>query len=431
MIFGNKKEKILIYRIESGKSTNSQDSLFWSRFRKNRMAVWSLRVLWILVFFAVFSNFIANEKPLYCKLNGEHYFPVFKSIAIDFGLSDWDAVFQSTPWHDHQFESVIRTPIPWSGNTIDLKSGNYQSPLDTQKSEFRHWLGTTDLGRDVLAGMIEGARVALLVGLISMSLAALIGIILGAIAGYFGDSRLKISRGRLILNLIGVFLGIFYGFIVRSFNYSEGSFGIEFLKSLGIFTVTFILFNLLSILLKRNSFFRKQVTIPADLLIMRVIEIMNAMPGLLLLLAAVAIIKQPSIFYVMVIIGLIGWTSIARFIRAELLRIRNLSYIEAARAMGFSEFQILLKHAIPNALGPVLITLAFGIASAILLESTLSFLNIGVSDEDVSWGKLLSYARQREEAWWLAVFPGLAIFITVTIFNLIGEGLSDAFENRE
>jgi peptide/nickel transport system permease protein len=133
----------------------------------------------------------------------------------------------------------------------------------------------------------------------------------------------------------------------------------------------------------------------------------------------------------MVIIGLIGWTSIARFIRAELLRIRNLSYIEAARAMGFSEFQILLKHAIPNALGPVLITLAFGIASAILLESTLSFLNIGVSDEDVSWGKLLSYARQREEAWWLAVFPGLAIFITVTIFNLIGEGLSDAFENRE
>lgn len=431
MIFGNRKEKELIKKAESGEFYPTQNNLFWKRFRKNRMAVWSLRILWVVVFFAIFGNFIANEKPLYCKLNGEHYFPVFKSIAVDLGISQWDAIFQTTPWHQHEFEAAIRTPIRWSGNTIDLKTGNFKSPFDKQKSEFRHWLGTTDLGRDVLAGMIEGCRIALLVGIISMSLAAFIGIFLGSIAGYFGDSGLKLSRARVILNIVGIFLGIFYGFTIRGLAFAEGNFGIEILKSLGIFILVIGIVNLLVIPLKLVPIFRKKMTVPADLIIMRIIEIMNAMPGLLLLLAAVALIKQPSIFYVMIIIGLIRWTGIARFIRAELLRIRNLTYIEAARAMGFSEFRILLRHAIPNALGPVLITIAFGIASAILLESTLSFLSIGINDNEVSWGKLLSFARQREEAWWLAVFPGLAIFVTVTIFNLIGDGLSEAFENRE
>ena len=430
MIFGRKKEKELLKNAESGELTLTRRQFFWKRFRKNRRSMWSLRILWILVFFAVFGNFLANEKPLYCKLNGEIYFPVFKSIAVDLGLAEWDAIFQTTPWMNHEFESVIRTPIPWSGLTLDLEGGNFASPFEPVKSKFRHWLGTGNLGNDVLAGMIEGARTALLVGLIAMSIAAFIGILLGSLAGYFGDSHLKISRGRLYLNIIGLFFCIFYGFIIRTIAYSEGTFGIEFLKSLGIFSIILFIFNGLASLLKSIPFLRKKVTIPADLIIMRIIEIINAIPGLLLLLTAVALIKEPSIFYVMILIGVIGWTGIARFIRAELLRIRNLSYIEAARAMGFSEFRILFKHAIPNALGPVLITLAFGVASAILLEAVLSFLNIGTGDQEMSWGKLLAYARQREEAWWLAVFPGFAIFITVTIFNLIGEGLTEAFENR-
>lgn len=431
MFFGRKKEKELLKTVESGNHVRQRRELFWKRFRKNTAAVWSLRILWVLVFIAVLGPFLANEKPIYCKLNGESYFPIFKSITVDLGLSDWQPVFKTTPWKDHEFESVLRTPIPFSGKSFDLKAGNYKSPFEKTDSESRHWLGTAELGRDVLAGMIEGTRTALLVGLIAMSIAAFIGIILGSIAGYFGDSGLKMSRGRVYLNLIGLFFGIFYGFLTRTLAFSEGNFGIEFLKSIGIFIVIIIAFNLLANLLKFIPFFAKQITVPADLIIMRIIEIMNAIPGLLLLLAAVAIIKQPSVFYVMAIIGLLAWTGIARFIRAELLRIRNLSYIESARAMGFPEFKILIKHAIPNALGPVLITVAFGIAAAILTESVLSFLNIGTSDETVSWGRLLSLARQREEAWWLAVFPGFAIFVTVTVFNLIGEGLSDAFENRD
>ena len=133
----------------------------------------------------------------------------------------------------------------------------------------------------------------------------------------------------------------------------------------------------------------------------------------------------------MAIIGFTSWTGIARFIRAEMLRIRSLEYIEAAHALGFSEWRVIMRHAIPNALSPVMITIAFGIAAAILIESTLSFLGVGVSPETVTWGSLLAAARQSSSAWWLAVFPGCAIFITVTIFNLIGEGLTDALDPRQ
>jgi peptide/nickel transport system permease protein len=132
----------------------------------------------------------------------------------------------------------------------------------------------------------------------------------------------------------------------------------------------------------------------------------------------------------MIIIGLLSWTGIAQFVRAELLRIRRQEYIEAAQALGFSDRRILFRHALPNALTPVLITVAFGIAGAVLLESFLSFLGIGLAAESVTWGTMLNLARYQFNAWWLAVFPGLAIFFTVTLFNLIGERLTEAMDPR-
>ena len=155
-----------------------------------------------------------------------------------------------------------------------------------------------------------------------------------------------------------------------------------------------------------------------------------SIPTLFLIISVVAIVK-PSLFIVMAVIGFTSWTGIARFIRAELLRVRSIEYIEAANALGFSEFRIIFRHAIPNALSPVLISVAFGIASAILIESTLSFLGVGVPVETLTWGSMLSSARQSPSAWWLAVFPGFAIFITVTIYNLVGEGLTDALDPRQ
>ena len=205
---------------------------------------------------------------------------------------------------------------------------------------------------------------------------------------------------------------------------------IQLIISLLIFFVMMYIANWLTKFLKTIPYFKKKINIPIDIIISRTIEIMVSIPTLFLIISIAAIVTKPSLYITMVIIGLTSWTGIARFIRAELLRVRNLEYIEAAHALGFSEGRTLLRHAIPNALSPVLIAVAFGIATAILIESTLSFLGIGVPTETITWGSLLSSARQSPTAWWLAIFPGLAIFITVTIFNLVGEGLTDALDPR-
>ncbi|HNW00275.1 MAG TPA: ABC transporter permease, partial [Chitinophagales bacterium] len=175
---------------------------------------------------------------------------------------------------------------------------------------------------------------------------------------------------------------------------------------------------------------RTQVHIPVDNIVSRTIEILHAMPTFVLILT-VAAIARPSLTNVMIIIGLTSWTGIARLVRAELLRIRGLEYIQAARSLGFGEWKIIFRHALPNAIAPALVSIAFGIASAILTESSLSFLGIGVPSDTVTWGSLVNDGRQQFNAWWLVVFPGVAIFMTVTMYNLIGEAMRDAFDPRQ
>ncbi|HEV7230942.1 MAG TPA: ABC transporter permease, partial [Bacteroidia bacterium] len=183
-------------------------------------------------------------------------------------------------------------------------------------------------------------------------------------------------------------------------------------------------------LFKKIPFLNTKVRVPVDLYVSRLIEIMLSIPTVFLIISVAAIVTKPGLFMVMVIIGLTSWTGIARYVRAELLLIRNLDYMEAAKALGYSDFRMLFRHAIPNALSPVLISLAFGIAGAILTESLLSFLGIGVPAQAITWGSMLALAQQSPGSWWLALFPGLAIFLTVTVYNLIGEGLTDATDPR-
>ncbi|GIV34349.1 MAG: hypothetical protein KatS3mg031_1884 [Chitinophagales bacterium] len=418
------------------------DQSYWGivkrQFRKNRLAVWSLRVVYVIIVIGLLADFLANDKPLYCRLHGKTYFPVLKEYAVNMGLSKWPADLTLADWKHLPYEKVIWPPVPYSETEMDLYNVQYVGPFDDQRVKslrWRHWMGTDEIGRDVLAGMIHGTRIAMLVGVISMFIASVIGIFMGAMAGYFGDERLKISRIGIILNGIFLFIAFYYAFATRSYILAD-AFGTsmfalmgQFLLSLLLFTAIMAIPNLLARLFRKHKYLGEQVTIPVDIIVSRIIEIVISVPGLLLILSIVAIAK-PSIFLVMVVIGATGWTGIARFLRAELLRVRSLEYIEAAVALGYSNARIIFRHAIPNALTPVFISIAFGIAGAILVESSLSFLGIGVQAEVITWGKLLSLARSAPEAWWLAIFPGFAIFITVTIFNLLGEGLTDALDPR-
>ena len=168
----------------------------------------------------------------------------------------------------------------------------------------------------------------------------------------------------------------------------------------------------------------------ADWVVSRVIEVVLCFPFLILNLAIVALFG-PSLYTIMIALGLTSWTTEARFVRGEFLRLREMEFAHAARASGARDARIMLRHLLPNALAPVLVSASFGVASAILTESALSFLGFGVPLPTATWGSILSAAEQYIEfAWWLALFPGVAIFLTVAAFNVIGDRFRDALDPR-
>lgn len=166
-----------------------------------------------------------------------------------------------------------------------------------------------------------------------------------------------------------------------------------------------------------------------DIILSRLFELMLGIPTFFLILT-VAAIFPPSIYLLMAILGLTGWVGIARLIRAEFLKLRAQEYVAAAQSLGASDARVMGRHILPNAVAPVLVSMSFGVASAILAESGLSFLGVGVPQHLVTWGSILAVARANTFAWWLAVYPGVAIFITVTAYNLLGDGLRDALDPK-
>lgn len=167
-----------------------------------------------------------------------------------------------------------------------------------------------------------------------------------------------------------------------------------------------------------------------DAVLMRFVDIMLAFPTFFLILAVIAIVEQ-SITTIMIIIGVTGWMDVARLVRAEFLSLKERDFVAAARAIGAGDRRIIFRHVIPNALSPVFVAATFGIAGAILTESALSFLGLGVVPPDPSWGNILTAGKDNiTVAWWLSLFPGLAILVTVLSYNLVGEGLRDALDPR-
>ncbi|MBT3251862.1 MAG: ABC transporter permease [Candidatus Marinimicrobia bacterium] len=320
------------------------------QYKKNKLAMAGFFMVIFLFTIAIFADFIANDKPLLCKYNDNYYSPVVKEYFVEMGITKWQKDFLNIEWKELEYEMVIWPPIPYLPTNLDFYS-RFTGP-----GKNGHYLGTDQLGRDVLSGMIHGTRIALLVGFVSMSIAITIGVILGSLAGFMG----------------------------------------------GI----------------------------TDIIIQRMIEVMITIPTFFLIITVVAFYPHGGIWMIMVVIGMTGWTAIARFTRAEFLKTRNQDYVTAAVALGYSNIRTIFKHVLPNAIAPVMVSAAFGIASAILIESSLSFLGFGVSATTVSWGSILSVARGATYAWWLALFPGFAIFISVTTYNLVGEGLRDALDPR-
>ncbi|MCS7188795.1 MAG: ABC transporter permease [Bacteroidia bacterium] len=411
----------------------------WEAFRQNRPAYYSLWVVGILAVIAISADFLAYNKPIIASYQGEIIWPIFRDYEEKwFGLKLWTPELRKADWRSLELEWAVWPPVRYAPEELDLRNAPAVSPFGEQiirNAAERHYLGTDNLGRDLLSGLIHGTRISLTVGLVSMGISAIIGILLGALAGYFGDTSLQVSRATLWTGSIGVLLGLFYGFYLRRYALGE-ALGESFLAFLASLIESLLWFAgvvgicwLPSRILKKTRWGAHRVHLWVDLTISRIIEVMISLPTTLLIFTVAAVAK-PSLFLVMAVIGLTSWTGIARFMRGEMLKVRSLDYIQAARALGYSDLRIMFLHALPNSLAPVLVSIAFGIASAILVESGLSFLGIGVPPTTVTWGSLLSAARSATNAWWLAIFPGMAIFIVVTLFNILGEGFRDAIDPR-
>ncbi|MDQ3052136.1 MAG: ABC transporter permease [Bacteroidota bacterium] len=417
------------------------------RLMRRKLVIISLCWLSLMVVIAVLAPVIANDKPFYFSIAGHHFFPSLSgdedAVIVNEQGERSTVNFIDPGAEIRQNATIIQSPIRYAPHKSDLNNADYVSPSGEQfrnggqplEGSERHLLGTGRRGEDILAGMIHGSRVSMSVGILSMAIAGFIGLVLGAMAGYFGDDTLKLSRGSMLMTVIGILPAWFYGFQVRmitleaALNSTALALIFHLLLSLLIFTSVLFLYNRAGRLLHFIAWFKKEIHVLADTIISRFIEILISLPKLILIIS-VAAISKPSLLNLILIIGFTSWTEIARFTRAEMLRVRSLDYIQSARSLGYPQMRIIFLHALPNAIAPALITISFGIAGAILMESALSFLGIGVPPDIATWGSLLAAGKENFSAWWLVVFPGVAIFLTVTAFNLVGEGLRDAFDPK-
>lgn len=249
------------------------------------------------------------------------------------------------------FVLALFAPIisPYDPNEINVKA-----ILLGPSSQYR--MGTDGLGRDVLSRMLHGGRISLLVGLVAVGISTLIGIVLGALAGYY--------RGWV------------------------------------------------------------------DTVIMRLVDVMLSIPSFFLILAVIAFLT-PSIINIMIVIGLTSWMGVTRLVRAEFLSLSEREFVLASRTLGAKDARLIFTHLLPNSLTPIIVSAVLGVAGAVLMESGLSFLGLGVQAPQASWGNILTDGKEYIQfAWWLSLFPGLAILITVLGYNLLGEGLRDALDPR-
>jgi len=277
-------------------------------------------------------------------------------------------------------------------------------------------LGTDELGRDVFARMLQGAWVSLTVGFVAVGIAVGIGILLGGIAGYYG--RQYIQSGHIIFGLL------LAGAIVLAYHRLSAAGAVLLITAIAGWVYTRRHDRSVSTL----PGYLKWLVLPTmqvDTLIMRAVDVMLCFPSFFLILTVVALLP-PSIYNIMVIIGLTSWMGTTRFVRAEFLSLREQDFVAAAKALGISDARIIFRHIMPNAVAPVLVSATLGIASAMLTEAGLSFLGFGVPPPHATWGNILSDGKAFIfDAPWLTFTPGVVILIVVLAFNLFGEGMRD------
>jgi microcin C transport system permease protein len=328
----------------------------WLRFRQNRRGYWSLVIFVVLFGLGLLADVLSNDKPLVASYNGEIVFPVAKNYSEKKFGGDFDTPADYLdPFIRDQFKKdgnwAIYPPNHYHYDTLNYfaKAPNPAPPSG------ENWLGTDDRGRDVFARLLYGFRVSVLFGLALTITGVALGLITGAIQGYFAGKT--------------------------------------------------------------------------DLFFQRFMEIWGSMPDLYLLIIFASIF-QPSIGLLLILLSLFGWMGLSDYVRADFLRNRNLEYVQAARALGLSNRQIIWRHVLPNSLTPVVTFLPFRMSAAILALTSLDFLGLGVPPPMPSLGELLAQGKNNLDAWWIAVSTFVVLTMTLLLLTNIGDALRNALDVR-
>jgi len=332
----------------------------WKRLKRNRLAMVGLWILIILIIIALTAPIIAPFEPTQ---------QILEYSAKPIGFEGEVLVKKADELNpaENKFIPVKNFIKVQDGKVFYNDYEDREVSIETHKLEnddgvwvkkLTYYLGTDRFGRDVLSRLIYGSRVSLMVGLISESIAIVIGLVLGALAGYF--------RGR------------------------------------------------------------------TDVFIMWLVNVIFAFPAVLLIIA-LSVVLGKGLWQAFVAIGLTGWVDIARIVRGQFFSLRETEFVEATKAIGFKSSRVIIRHILPNCLGPVIVTGTVGLAAAIIFEASLSFLGLGVQPPTASWGQMIFDGYKYIVVgtnWGLAIFPSIAIMLTVFAVNLLGDGLRDAFDPK-
>jgi peptide/nickel transport system permease protein len=317
------------------------------------------------------------------------------------------------------FTALGLTGTLWRG----LEKSNPALPPGSRDAKgVWHMLGTDHFGFDVASGLLLGAKTSLWSGTLALSIALLLGGLLGLLSGYFGNDRFHTTRAAGIMAFFGLIPALFFAFPARQHLYQPLSEHGTVFVATGI--AWLCVFGLaawgLHAVLRYLSIGQQRFTVPLDNLIQRCGEVITAAPALVLLIALVAVLPSRTLAAIMVLIGVISWPGPARLVRSAVMNIREADYIKAARGLGFSDTRVLFRHILPNVVRPLLTICALSFATAVLLEASISFLQL--SSESLSiltWGKMLQSARDNITLWWVWLPPGCLItWLVAALYDL-------------
>ena len=328
----------------------------WSIFKRNKRAFYSACIFGAVFVISLFSELIANDKPLIVKYEDAFYFPIFHERTDAFWGGDFPTPADyKDPYIINKINQkgwMLMPLIPYSFNTVDYLSDK-PSPAAPDKN---HWLGTDDEGRDIVARILYGIRLSVIFAFILTAVSSVLGITIGAIQGYFGGKT--------------------------------------------------------------------------DILMQRLIEIWESLPQLFILIIAASIFL-PTFWTLLLILLLFSWTSLTSMVRAEFLRARNFEYVKAAKALGVSNFRIIFRHILPNALVTSVTFIPFILSESIVALTSLDFLGLGLGSDYPSLGDLVRQGKDNLQAPWI----GISIFVVLSgllmMLIFLGEGVRDSFDTRK